>query len=90
MVRTKTSLELINEFTITNNLRLMKKWSTRYAHQRSPSMSGHVTKLIKKIRDLLNLISGNDITEMIKSNSYCIINLIVTHLSLLNYRSFKN
>jgi hypothetical protein len=63
MVRTKTSLELINEFTIINNLRLMKKWSTRYANQRSPSMSGNVTKLIKKIRDLLNLIPGNDLLK---------------------------
>jgi hypothetical protein len=46
----------------TENSRPMRKWSHRY---RNPH-NGYFYSIIQKIRRLLNLISGDDVVEMLK------------------------
>ena len=68
MVNNKTALTFIDEFITNNNLRKMKKWSIRFKENTTSKItSQYISKLNKKIRNLLNLISDDDIIEMLKS-----------------------
>ncbi len=60
------AVTLIKKYCVRKCIRPMMKWSTR---ENKPS--AFLINLKKEIRDLLNLISGNDICELIKSN--CIL-----------------
>lgn len=57
-------VEMINRLIIEGKVNQMKKWSERY--QSTPKRNGS-GKFISKIRSILELISGNDIIEMLKS-----------------------
>ena len=48
------------------NLRSMKWWSNRHRKDREGRPSKVIKKLKSKIREILNIISGNDIVEMLK------------------------
>ena len=44
----------------------MKKWSGRYLGNEPDQLSSHIKSLVRKIRYLLRIISGDDITVMLK------------------------
>ena len=48
------------------NLRSMKRWSNRHRKDREGRPSKVIKKLKSKIREILSIISGNDIVEMLK------------------------
>lgn len=75
MVNQLSSLEKLVRFAEENNLVRMKKWSLRYRSKPSNEKSWYINKLKKKIRQLLDLVSGGDIFEMLDG-------------SLLNYVFF--
>ena len=60
----KNAVTYILEAFRERRVRYMKKWSTRSVHG---SINPFTKKLIKKIRHILRVISGDDITEMCKS-----------------------
>jgi hypothetical protein len=55
----------------------MKKWSLRNRERRDCQKSTHVLNLRKKVRQLLNLVSGNDICEMLKSENLIFIKFLL-------------
>ena len=62
-----TALEKIIRFIDANyNLRTMKKWSERFRIENSKKRNEYLRKLINKVRNILDLISGYDIVEMLK------------------------
>jgi hypothetical protein len=48
------------------NLRSMKRWPNRHRKDKEGRPSKVIKKLKSKIREILNIISGNDIVEMLK------------------------
>ena len=48
------------------NLRSMKRWSNRHRKDWEGRPSKVIKKLKSKIREILSIISGNDIVEMLK------------------------
>lgn len=68
----KSSLSIIVKFIEENNLIAMKPWSQRFQQTgrfrnvTRRNSSSFNSKLIKKIRKILLLISGNDMITMIK------------------------
>ena len=62
-----TALSQMFNFLINKKLKPMKKWSLRF---RNADLYGRKSLYLKKIkyetRGILNLISGNDLTEMLK------------------------
>ncbi len=62
-----TAIQVIIRFVTEGKIRPMKKWSLRLNSSRSHLQ--HNEKLKKLIRSLLELISGNDTTAMLKSES---------------------
>ena len=62
-----TALEKIIRFIDGSyNLRTMKKWSERFRIENSQKKNKYLRKLINKVRNILNLVSGYDIVEMLK------------------------
>ncbi len=62
-----TAIEKIIRFIDNErNIREMKKWSDRFRVDQSRLKSWYIKTLVRKIRWLLNLISGQDMTEMLK------------------------
>lgn len=61
-----TALKLINEFIIQQRLQTMKRWSRR---SRKAMRQQRFKNMLTIIRNLLNLISGNEIINMLKSDS---------------------
>ncbi len=59
------SISLILQYLEANNIKEMKKWSSRKNLNNKKKCA---KKLISDIRLLLENISGNDLVEMIKSN----------------------
>jgi len=70
-----TAIKLINRFLIEKKIKHMKKWSTRLP---SRSNHQHLTILIKSIRSLLDVISGKDTIQMLKSK-------ITLKMNFINY-----
>ena len=54
---------------VDNNLKPMKKWSSRRSLNQD-FQSSQTSKMINEIRNILNILSGNDIIEMLKSKKY--------------------
>jgi hypothetical protein len=55
------------EFIEKNKLKPMKKWSERIIRKKNSNEFHHKSeKMIKQIRCILNLLSGNDILPMLK------------------------
>lgn len=66
MVNQTTAVEKLYRFIFSENLRPMRKWSTRYRYANSNRLSWYLHKIKKQIRSILNLLSGNDLIEMLK------------------------
>lgn len=58
------ALTRISNFIATENINSMKRWSERYKGNNRKNW--YLQKLTNQTRKLLNLISGNDIVEMLK------------------------
>lgn len=76
-----SSVERLIQFIDNNNLKVMRKWSTRFCSKSNTSGSFWLM-LKKKIRSILNLLSGNDIVEMLKS-------MLQKKISYLNKKKLK-
>jgi|LakMenE18May11ns_1017448.scaffolds.fasta_scaffold8390583_1 hypothetical protein len=62
-----TALQILSRFISNKNIKPMKKWSTRFRNVESDGRkSWYLKGLIRQIKKILNIISGNDIIEMIK------------------------
>lgn len=59
-----TALHKISNFI--KQLRHMKKWSERRTRDQSGILLRYTREMAKQIKEILNLISGNDIIEMLK------------------------
>ena len=68
----QTSLQKIIQFIRTNNLKQMKKWSDRFRNDdTSYDRKGwYLYKLIKQIRMILVLLSGDDVIALLKDLKY--------------------
>ena len=66
MAKEQTALQRIVSFIKTNNLSTMMKWSHRKNHLNNGKLMRYTRLLVKQIRFILNLISGNDLIEMLK------------------------
>ena len=60
---------IVRHISTTPNLKIMKSWSTRYRTKPSGRKSWYLAKMSQDIRKILSLISGDDITEMLKGES---------------------
>lgn len=65
MVNQLSAIEQLRRFILLQNIRPMRNWSSRFRIASSNRISWYLVKLIKDIRQLLNLISGNEILEML-------------------------
>ena len=61
----------------SKNLKAMKKWSIRNRVRRGGQKSTHVFNLRKQVRQLLNLVSGNDICEILKGENLIFIKFLL-------------
>lgn len=59
------AIERITSFIEQEQLVQMKKWSERYGAGES-QRNFHINKIIKQIRNVLIIVSGNDIVAMLK------------------------
>ena len=76
-----TALQEITRFILSRNLKPMKKWSGRF---RKTALDGrqswYLKGLRRKVKFILNIISGNDIVEMIKGKmNSCYIFKFITN-----------
>jgi hypothetical protein len=61
------NISLIEQLSrITRNSGPMMKWSDRFRRGQDQELSWYLKIMSKKIKNLLNLISGNDTIEMLK------------------------
>jgi hypothetical protein len=67
----------IMDLVESKNLKAMKKWSLRNRVRRDGQKSTHVLNLRKQVRQLLNLVSGNDICEMLKGENLIFIKFLL-------------
>ena len=66
-----TVLERISRFiSHERNVRPMRRWSARFSFGEINNKNWYLKKLIKQIRNILFLISGNDITSMLMCKTY--------------------
>ena len=67
-----TSLQKIIDFIDKTQLKEMQKWSTRERYKNNGQPMSYTRQMIKNIRKILVLISGNDLTEMLigKDNAF--------------------
>ena len=63
-----SALELIKRFISANRIKPMKKWSDRLNNSRSHY--SYLSSLISSTRSLLELLSGNDTVQMLKSKVF--------------------
>jgi hypothetical protein len=62
-----TSLQRLSRFISTENLQPMKKWSTRFRNLKTADrQSWYLKGLIRQIKKILNIVSGNDMIEIIR------------------------
>ena len=61
-----TAINRITAFIAGQHIKSMKPWSQRYREYSACNRSWYLKKLIKQIRHVLDVISGNDIIEMLK------------------------
>lgn len=81
MAKEQTALQRLISFIENNKLIKMMKWSDRKLNLNNGKLMRYTRVLIKQIRLILNLISGNDLTEMLKGN-FCYIQLVQSCLHL--------
>jgi hypothetical protein len=61
-----TILEKIVRLTKSSNVIPMKKWSLRSVKDKKGKKSWLIKKIRSEVKAILNLISGGEITEMLK------------------------
>lgn len=61
-----TALKKLTEFIENQHLSQMKRWSERYRLDAHGKKSRYLKSLIRQIRAILVLISGNDVVKMIQ------------------------
>ena len=66
MVNITAIEKIIRLIDSQHNLKTMKKWSERFRTDNSQKKSKYLRNLVNKIKRILNLISGNDVIEMLK------------------------
>lgn len=64
------AITLIEKFLIDNGTRPMKRWSTRFNRNPDSRLNWHTKTLIKKIRYVLEIVSGNDVINMMKGSYF--------------------
>ena len=70
MAKEQITLQRLISFIENNKLIKMMKWYDRKLNLNNGKLMRYTRVLIKQIRIILNLISGNDLTEMHKGNFY--------------------
>ena len=67
MVNTESAVHLINNYISEKQIRPMKNWSSRKRYcQNTNVLQRNVFQITRLVKKLLNIISGNDIVEMLK------------------------
>ena len=62
-----TALQKIDDFILSNNLGVMRKWSERALYEpNTKKLLTYSRVMVQKIRKILVLLSGNEIAEMLK------------------------
>jgi hypothetical protein len=64
-----TALQRISNFLGTS-IRPMKKWSDRSRYEHNGSLLRYVKRMVGQIKNILVLISGDDVVEMLKGNIF--------------------
>jgi hypothetical protein len=65
-----TILEQISRLISTVNAKSMIKWSNRFTYGDPHKRSWYLKKLVKKVKQILELVSGNDIINMLKGQFF--------------------
>ena len=63
-----TSLQKITAFIKEMNIKEMKSWSTRKLYMKDGQLMRYSRQMIKQIKQILILISGNEVLEMLKGS----------------------
>ena len=61
-----SAVEILTQFIQNNEVRPMKKWSLRFNPKKK---NWHILAIKKKVRDILDLLSGNDTLSMLRSKN---------------------
>jgi hypothetical protein len=61
-----TSLQKITAFIKENKLQKMKQWSKRKLYMKDGQLMRYSRDMIKQIKQILILISGNDVLKMLE------------------------
>jgi hypothetical protein len=61
-----TSLQKITAFIKKNKLQQMKQWSKRKLYMKDGQLMRYSRDMIKQIKQILILISGNDVLKMLE------------------------
>jgi hypothetical protein len=61
-----TSLQKITAFIKENKLQQMKQWSKRKLYMKDGQLMRYSRDMIKQIKQILILISGNDVLKMLE------------------------
>ena len=75
MAKEQITLQRLISFIENNKLIKMMKWYDRKLNLNNGKLMRYTRVLIKQIRIILNLISGNDLTEMLKGY-FCYFQLV--------------
>ncbi len=68
MTKSATALQRITKFVKDNKISEMNQWSKRKLYLKDGQLMRYTRQLIKEIRKVLALLSGNDTVEMLKGN----------------------
>ena len=80
----ETALEKIKKFLLSQNIGIMKKWSERKHYDlHTRQILRYVRQKINDIRHVFNIISGNDIFEMLKGTENHFLYQIILLFSIL-------
>ena len=63
-----TSLQKIMSFIKEMNIQEMKKWSSRKLFMKNGQLMRYTRVMIKQIKKILILLSGNDVAKMLQVN----------------------
>ena len=78
MPKKATGLQRIIKFIDDNKISEMIQWSNRKRYLKDGQLMRYIRHLIKQIRLILNLISGNDIIEMLKGKKiHSILSILI-------------
>ena len=61
-----SSLSRIIKIIEEENLRPMRDWSLRFRYDKDGKLNRHIKKLKSEVRIVLSIISGNNISEMLR------------------------